>query len=43
MIEENSTETPTNAGIKITIDEKVLDALDELHHKVTSAGVLLFL
>ena len=43
MATENSTETPTgNAGIQITIDEKVLDALDELHHKVTNAGVLLF-
>ena len=31
-----------NSGIQITIDEKVLDALDQLHNRVTNAGLLLF-
>ncbi len=43
MATENSTETPTgNTGIQITIDEKVLDELDELHTRVTNAGILMF-
>ena len=31
-----------NSGIQITIDEKVLDALDALHQRVTNAGLLMF-
>ncbi len=31
-----------NSGIQITIDETVLDALDQLHQRVTNAGLLLF-
>ena len=31
-----------NAGIRITIDETVLDALDQLHQRVTDAGILIF-
>ena len=32
----------SNAGIKITIDESVLDALDQLHKRVTDAGLFMF-